>query len=140
MRAFPWVSICLALLANIAFGYFLHEFSLSGLTWTLAIIYVFLQCGILSIGWKLVHGFLLLGFQSAVGYTFMALAGASFAVVVLAWARISSYFLVMIATALLLRVDLYTRRVGTKRSFMIMLIVSLIGLGISWLLLEETWT
>ncbi|MEM8503652.1 MAG: hypothetical protein AAF716_10935 [Cyanobacteria bacterium P01_D01_bin.1] len=139
MRAFPWVSISLVLLANIAFGSFLHESQIAWLTWSIATSYVVLQCGVLSIVWRPVRNFLLLGFKSDIGYTLMALAGASFAVLILVWVRVSSYFLVMIAAALLLRIDLYTRGVGTRWSFAIMLVVSLTGLGISWLLLEETW-
>ncbi len=139
MRAFPWLSICLVLLANIAFGSFLHERQIPGPIWSLAVAYIIFQCGVLSICWRPVRNLLLLGFKSDVGYSFMALAGASLAVVVLAWAKISSYFLVMIAAALLMRINLYTRRVGAKRSFAIMVITSLIGLGISWLFFEETW-
>ncbi len=139
MRAFPWLSICLVLLANIAFGSFLHERQTSGPVWSMAVAYIFLQCSVLSVCWRPVRNLLLLGFKSDVGYSFMALAGASLAVVVLAWAKTSSYFLVMIAAALLLRINLYTRSIGTKRSFLIMLIISLAGLGISWLLFEETW-
>jgi len=140
MPAFPWLSICLVSLANVAFGTLLHESQIAWLTWSVATGYIFLQCGVLSIGWRPVRNFILLGFKSDIGYTSMALAGASLAVVILAWARVSSHFLVMIAAALLLRIDLYTRRIGVKRSFLIMLVVSFIGLGISWLLLEETWT
>lgn len=138
MRAFPWLSTSLVLLANIAFGSFLHEHRISGFTWSVAVVYIVLQCSVLSIGWEAFRKFVLLRFKSDVGYSCTALAGASLAVVIVAWAQISSYFLMMAAAALLLRIDLYTRRIGAKRSFLTMLIVSLIGLGISWLLLEET--
>ena len=138
MRAFPWLSICLVLLANVAFGSFLHEQKISGFTWSMAVVYIVLQCSVLSIGWRSFRKFVLLRFKSDIGYSCTALAGASLAVVIFAWAQITSYFLTMAAAALLLRIDLYTRKIGVKRSFVIMLIVSLVGLGISWLLLEET--
>ena len=83
--------------------------------------------------WKPVRIFLLLGFQSDVGYAFMALAGASFAVVIVVWSRISSYFLVMLAAALLLRIELFTRRLGSLLSFIAMVIISLMGLALTWL-------
>jgi len=133
MRVIPWLSILLLLLANIAFGIFLHERSMSLLLWGLTVAYVVLECGILSVIWHPVRDLLLLGFQSDVGYSVMALAGASFAVIILVWAKVSSYFLLMIAAALLLRINLYTRRIGTMLSFVIMVIVSLVGIGISWL-------
>ncbi|MGB3573631.1 MAG: hypothetical protein WA783_10605 [Phormidesmis sp.] len=133
MRVIPWLSILLLLLANIAFGTFLHERPMSLFLWGLTITYVVLECGILSVVWHPIRDLLLLGFQSDVGYSIMALAGASFAVIILVWAKFSSYFLLMIAAALLLRINLYTRRIGSMLSFVIMVIVSLMGIGISWL-------
>ncbi len=133
MRAVPWLSILLLLLANIAFGLFLHERQMSPFLWSLVVAYAVLECGILSIIWHPVRDLLLLGFKSDVGYSIMALAGASFAVVILVWAKVSSYFFVMIAAALLLRISLYTRRIGAMLSFVIMVMVSLMGIGISWL-------
>ena len=52
MRAFPWLPICLVLLANIAFGSFLYERQTSGPLWSLAVVYVVLQCGVLSVVWQ----------------------------------------------------------------------------------------
>lgn len=129
----PWLSILLLLLANIAFGFFLHEYVKESWLWGAAIAYIVAQCGILSIVWQPVRNFLLLGFQSDVGYAFMALAGASFAVVIVVWARVSSYFLVMLAAALLMRIELFTRRLGRWLSFLAMVLVSLVGLAITWL-------
>ncbi len=132
----PWLSIFLLLLANVAFGIFLHERQMSPLIWGLTVLYVVLECSVLSIIWEPVRDLLLLGFKSDVGYSAMALVGASFAVIVLVWANVSSYFLTMIAAALLLRINLYTRRIGSVLSFVIMVTVSLMGIAISCL---PTW-
>ena len=120
------------LLANMAFGSFLHHHEFHVTSWVLAVIYVLFECGALSIAWRPARDFLLLGFRSDVGYTLMALAIASFAVVVVAWIQISTYFLMMLSAAILLRVKLYTRQGGPVLSFIIMVIASLIGLAISW--------
>jgi hypothetical protein len=133
MQKFPWMSICLLLLANVCFGFFLQDYESAKLTWILAIVYIVLECGALSIAWQPVRDFMLLGFKSDVGYTLMAFAGASFVVVMLAWLRIFSYFLLILAAAILLRVDLYTRRTGSAVSFLVLLISSAIGLALSWL-------
>lgn len=130
---FPWISVCLLFLANIAFGLFLHELEMAPVAWGLAIAYIVLECGIISIAWKYARNLILLGFKSDVGYSFMALAGASFAVIIVAWVQISGYFLVMLAAALLLRVDLFTRRIGTVFSFAMLVIISLLGLAASWI-------
>jgi hypothetical protein len=130
----PFLSTLLLMLANMAFGFFIHkDYGQSYFVWGAAIFYVLMECSVLSIAWRPTRNFILLGFQSDVGYTLMALAGASFAVVLVVWVRISSYFLGMLAAALLLRIDLYTRRTGSVISFLVMMSVSLLGLFISWL-------
>ncbi len=129
----PVFSMLLLLLANLVFGLFLREHQSSQLYWILAIAYITLKCGVLSIVWRPTRNFLLLGFKSDLGYTLMAVGIAFFAVVVVAWIQISSYFFVLWAAALLLRINLYTYRVNTILSFLIMLLISLLGLGASWL-------
>ncbi|MEL7332265.1 MAG: hypothetical protein AAFN12_08445 [Cyanobacteria bacterium J06560_2] len=132
MRNFPWLSILLLLLANVAFGLFLRGLAISGPVWLLAVTYIAFECSVLSILWEPFHSFMMLGFKSDIGYTLTALAAASLAVVVVAWINISSYFFVMLAAALLLRVDLFTRRIGTALSFVLLLMISLMGLAVSW--------
>ena len=133
----PMLSALLLLLANMAFGFFLQD-SLQGnsaasLVWGAAVAYIIIESSVLSIAWRPTRDFILLGFKSDVGYTMMALAGASFAVVLVVWIKVSSYFFMMVAASLLLRIKLYTRRGGEVLSFIILLGVSLLGLGISWL-------
>ena len=119
-------------LANMAFGFFLHHHEFHITSWVLAVVYILFECSVLSIAWRPARDFVLLGFRSDVGYTCMALAAASFAVVVVAWIQISTYFLMMLSAAILLRVKLYTRRGGPIWSFIIMTLASLMGLAISW--------
>lgn len=131
-EGFPVLSVLMLLLANMVFGFYLRNQDFHNVVWVLAVIYVFIECGALSIAWRPARDFVLMGFRSAVGYTCMALGIASFAVVVVAWIQISTYFLMMLCAAILLRIKLYTRRGGAISSFTIMLLASLIGLAISW--------
>ena len=133
MRQPPLLSALLLMLANMMFGSFLHEYNQSYAVWGTAIAYIVVECGVLSIAWRPTRDLILMGFQSDVGYTMMALGGASFAVVLVVWVKVSSYFLVMLAAALLLRVKLYTGRGGDFISFLILLGTSLAGLSISWI-------
>ncbi|MEL6159142.1 MAG: hypothetical protein AAFQ40_03385 [Cyanobacteria bacterium J06623_5] len=131
---FPWVSAGLLLLANTAFGSFLHSRETTSLlTWAIAAAYVILECSVLSIFWQPVRNFILKGFKSDMGYAVMVVAIASFAVVLVTWVQIFGYFLVMLAAALLLRIDLFTRRIGTVPSFMALLVISFLGVALSWL-------
>ncbi|MGB3300766.1 MAG: hypothetical protein WBA76_21075 [Phormidesmis sp.] len=133
LRQPPLLSALLLMLANMMFGFFLHEYNHSYFVWGTAIAYITLECGVLSIAWRPARDLFVMGFKSDIGYAMMALAGASFAVVLVVWVKVSSYFLVMLAAALLLRVKLYTGRGGDVISFLILLGTSLIGLAISWI-------
>ncbi len=134
MRQPPLLSALLLMLANMMFGFFLHEYNdYFSLVWGTAIAYIVIQCGVLSVAWRPTRDLILMGFKSDVGYTLMALGGASFAVVLVVWVKVSSYFLVMLSAALLLRVKLYTGRGSEAVSFLILLGVSLVGLAISWI-------
>lgn len=138
MRTFPWLSVLLLLLANVAFGFFLHDHDgvrqgQAELVWASAIAYIVFECSVLSIAWKSTQRFMLLGFKSDVGYALMAVGGASLAVIVLVWIQIFSHFLVMLAAAILLRIKLYTWRSGKVMCFLTMTAISFAGLAMSWL-------
>ena len=136
MRKLPWLSSLLLLLAYMGFGAYLHSRHSSDLIWWLALGHAAMEAACLTILWKPLRNFFLLGFQSDVGYTIMALVIASLAVVVVAWIQIFVYFLVMLAAALLLRVELLVRDIGNSFAFVIILVLSLMGLGISRFITE----
>ena len=136
MKKLPWLSSLLLLLAYMGFGAFLHARHSSDLIWWLALGHAVLEAALLTILWKPLRNFFLLGFQSDVGYTIMALVIASLAVVVLSWIQIFVYFLVMLAAALLLRVELLIRDVSNSLAFVTILVLSLMGLGLSRLTTE----
>ncbi|MBT9314179.1 hypothetical protein [Leptothoe spongobia] len=136
MKNLPWLSSLLLLLAYMGFGAFLHSRHSSDLIWGFALVYAVFEAALLTIMWKPLRDFFLLGFQSDVGYTVMALVVASLAVVVVSWIQIFIYFLVMLAAALLLRVDLLIRDTGNSLAFVTILCLSLMGLGLSRLTTE----
>lgn len=105
----------------------------SSAIWIATVAYVIFECSVLTIAWRQTCNFVLSGFQSDAGYTLTALGFASFAVVLVVWIKVSSYFLLMIAAALLLRIKLHTGRGGAVISFVGMIVVSLAGLALSWL-------
>ena len=131
MKKLPWLSSMLLLLAFMGFGAFLHSRHSSDFLWWLALGYAFLESALLTIVWKPMRNVFLLGFQSDLGYTVMALVIASLAVVVVSWIQIFGYFLVMLAAALLLRVELLIRDIGNSSAFVILLLLSAMGLFIS---------
>ncbi|ESA39031.1 hypothetical protein N836_29185 [Leptolyngbya sp. Heron Island J] len=140
MKQLPWLSSLLLLLAYMGFGAFLHSRHSPDFMWWLALGYAVLEAALLTIVWKPLRNFFLLGFQSDVGYTVMALVLASLAVVIVSWIQIFIYFLVMLAAALLLRVELLIRNVGNNLAFVTILLLSLMGLGLSRVTTELVMT
>ena len=136
MKKLPWLSSMLLLLAFMGFGAFLHSRHSSDFLWWLALGYAFLESALLTIVWKPMRNVFLLGFQSDFGYTVMALVIASLAVVVVSWIQIFGYFLVMLAAALLLRVELLIRDIGNSSAFVILFLLSVMGLFISRVTVE----
>ena len=140
MKKWPWLSLLLLLLAYMGFGAFLHSRHSTDFIWWLAAVYAVIEAALLTILWKPLRNFLLLGFQSDVGYTVMALVTASLAVVLISWIQIFVYFFVMLAAALLLRVELLIRDVRSSLAFVTILLVSLMGVGLSRLTAELLMT
>ncbi len=136
MKKLPWLSSLLLLMAFMGFGAFLHSRHSPDFVWWLALGYAVIESALLTIIWKPLRNFFLLGFKSDLGYTVMALVIASLAVVIVSWIQIFIYFLVMLAAALLLRVELLIRDVGNSLAFVTILTLSLIGLGLSRVTIE----
>ena len=61
-HAFPWLSPLLLLLANLAFGLFLHRSEISEVVWIGAFAYIIFECSVLSIIWHPFRDFVLGGF------------------------------------------------------------------------------
>lgn len=140
MKKLPWLSSLLLLLAFMGFGAFLHSRHSPEFVWWLALGYAVLESALLTIVWRPLRNFFLLGFKSDLGYTVMALVLASLAVVIVSWIQIFIYFLVMLAAALLLRVELLIRDIENSLAFVTILLLSLTGLGLSRLTTELLMT
>ncbi|MEO1592880.1 MAG: hypothetical protein AAFU71_16535 [Cyanobacteria bacterium J06632_22] len=137
MLKLPWLSMALVILANVAFSAWLVQQGYVAEGWYGAISYTAFQAALISIGWRPARKLFLLGFTSDVGYSIMALLGASLAVVIVVWIQTVSYFLVMLAAALLLRVELLTRDIGNVLSFVAITLLSWAGLGLGWVILSS---
>ncbi|MEM0980918.1 MAG: hypothetical protein AAGH78_11665 [Cyanobacteria bacterium P01_H01_bin.58] len=132
----PWLSWGLLILAYATFGRLLHssaDGSLSPLMWGMTLGMVILKAGILTLVWRPVHKFVLLGFQSDWGYSIMVLVLASLAVLAVVHIRAFAYGVVLIATSLLVRVDCLVQQMSDRASFVALVLLSFIGIGVSWL-------
>jgi hypothetical protein len=139
MKGFPWLASVLLILAFLVFGEYLGTQS-SQLLWLLAATHAITEAALLTIAWKPLRNLFLLGFQSDVGNSIMAILGALVAVAVFAWIYIFAYFLLMLAASLLVRIELVTRGVHKGLAFLLMSALSLLGLALGWgLVLLTDW-
>ncbi|NJL85722.1 MAG: hypothetical protein HC886_06660 [Leptolyngbyaceae cyanobacterium SM1_1_3] len=128
-----WLSFALLFSIYATFGWFLHLWQVSQLTWALVIIFVVLKAGVLTVLWKSTREFVLLGFQSDMGYLIMVLLLASLFVTALVWLQVFAYILMIVAAGLLVRVDLLTQSIDDVIAFATLLIIPLLALAASWL-------
>ncbi|WP_204137698.1 hypothetical protein [Halomicronema sp. CCY15110] len=128
-----WLSWGLLMLAYATYGQLLHNSEARPFIWWVALAFVVIKASVLTLLWRPVRNFVLKGFKTDVGYSIMVLALASFAVLAVTQFRTFAYMVVLIAAALLVKVDCLVDDMGDRLSFFTLVSLSLIGLGISWL-------
>lgn len=141
----PWFSWGLLILAYATFGRLLHSntaSSLNLLMWGGTLGMVIVNAGVLTLVWRPVRKFMLLGFQSDGGYSIMVLVLASLAVLAVVYVSAVVYGVVLIATSILVRVDCLVENMSDRASFIALVLLSLTGIGISWLpwLIQQGFT
>ncbi|MBE7381999.1 MAG: hypothetical protein F6J95_011375 [Leptolyngbya sp. SIO1E4] len=128
-----WLSWILLLLAYATFGRLLHSNEVSNLVWGSTLAFVVVKASVLTLAWTPIRKFVLLGFQSDVGYSIMVLVLASLAVLAVVQFRAFAYVIVLVAASILVRVDCLVDGMGDRISFLILILLPLMGLGVSWL-------
>ena len=128
----------LLLVSYMTFGWHLHSAAATRFAWVMTVCFVIALAGMMTTLWKPVKSFALLGFRSDVGYFVMVLLSASLAVLVLSWVHFFAYILVMIAASLLVRIEARTLDLSNLPTFLILVGLSITGLGLSWLPLFVT--
>ena len=128
-----WLSWALLILAYATFGQLLHSDGVDTVIWLATLGFVVIKASILTLIWTPVRNFALKGFRTDMGYSIMVLVLASLAVLAAVHFNTFAYVMVMVAAALLVRVDCLLDGMGDRRSFLTLVLLSLIGLGLSWL-------
>ncbi len=132
IRSF-WLSWGLLILAYGTYGQLLHGVEAEQLVWIVSLIFVVVKAGVFTVFWHPVRRFVLLGFQSDAGYLIMALVLASLTVLAVVQFRAFAYVVVLVATTVLMRVDCLSKRLGDRLTFVALLGLPLVGMGLSWL-------
>lgn len=128
-----WLSWGLLVLGYATYGQLLHSNASDQYIWLVTLACIVIKSGILTLTWKPVRDLAIRGFQSDVGYSIMVLVFASLAVLAVVQLRAFAYFIVLVATALLVRVDCLAQGMGDRLSFVTLVLLATLGLGLSWL-------
>lgn len=128
-----WLSWGLLVLSYATYGQLLHTNGSSQFIWLATLAFLLIKAGVLTLLWQPVRDFALKGFKTDVGYSVMVLVLASLAVLAVTQFRTFAYVVVLIAAALLVKVDCLIDGMGDRLSFFTLVLLSLIGLGLSWL-------
>ncbi|MGP1387525.1 MAG: hypothetical protein ACTS2F_28445 [Thainema sp.] len=127
----PLLSFFLLLSAFFTFGWFLFRSEAPPAVWGLSAGFGLFEAAIFTFLWEPAQNFFLRHVQSDAGYTITILSLASLAVIAIVWIHITAYFLVLISSLLLARLDTLMLRMHSVQSFFCLWITSWIGLGLS---------
>ena len=128
-----WLSWGLLVVAYATYGQLLHADESSQYVWLATLVFAVAKAGVLTLLWQPTRDFVLKGFKTDVGYSVMVLLLASLTVLAVVQIRAFAYIVVLIAAALLVKVDCLIDGMGDRLAFTTLLLLSLIGLGLSWL-------
>lgn len=128
-----WLSWTLLVLSYATFGQLIHSGESEPIIWILTLTFLVVKAGVLTLIWVPVRDFALRGFKTDVGYSIMVLILASLAVLAVVRFRAFAYIIELIAAALLVRVDCLVDGMGDRLAFLTLVLLSLLGLGLSWL-------
>ncbi len=130
----PWLSSVLMMAAYITYGGFLVHISASPVVWGLSLGFAVVFPALCTICWKTCRRFILMGFQSDLGYVIMALSLASLAVAAVTQFRMFSYLSLLVAVTLLTRVDMLIAKFSNRKTWLCMVLLALLGFGLGWAL------
>ncbi|PSB56337.1 hypothetical protein C7B61_20650 [filamentous cyanobacterium CCP1] len=132
MRKLPWLSLAILFAAYTTFSSFLTYATVTWLAWGIVLVFTLLQALLLTTlfdGLKILLGRWL---KSDVGYFVLIMVFSLGVTVVFLWFRVFGYILVLIASEVLVRLDLQNAGFNRVQSLIILSFFSLGGLALGW--------
>ena len=130
LKKFPWVSLTLLLVTYSTLGWLLTEFHDPMIVWVIVVVFILLLAAELSSPWSKIRDSLASLFKSDTRAFVFAVAIALMSVVIITWFHIFAHALVVISASTLVKLDAQTARLSQRQTFLLMAIVSLVGLGL----------
>lgn len=129
-KRLPWVSLGLLLLTDSNFGWVISKANAPPFVWLLAVIAVLLLIGGLTTPWAKMTDYSIFLFRSNIRSFGITILWAFLFFLMVAWFRVFIDTLVIIAAAILARIDFQAAGFNEKHAFVILSIFSLTGLAL----------
>jgi len=136
VKKLPWLSLALLLATYATFSwYFTHTFakvltfSISAyLAWGLVLGFTLLEALLLTTQFDGLKAMVGRWLRSDLGYFTLIFAASLGGTLAFIWANVTGYFVVLIAAEILARLDLQNARFSRFQSFVILTVISIVGL------------
>ncbi len=129
----PWLAILLLLITYITLGWFLSTWQSSWLIWVVVALCSLLLAAIFSSPWAEIRDMFANLFASDSKAFLVAVIAAFVGVIIISWLHIFAHSLVITCAILLVKLDLQAAKFRDKQIFVLISIVSLLGLFIGWI-------
>jgi hypothetical protein len=130
LKRLPWFSICLLLLTYVTIGWIISNAKVHIAIWLLTAIAAFCLAGSLTTPWTSITNFSLVLFKSHIRSFGVTVIAALLFFLMIAKFRVFLDTLVVLAAAILVRIDFQTAGFGERQAFWLMLLTSWIGLAL----------
>lgn len=130
LKEFPWVSLTLLLVTYSTLGWLLSAFHDPVSVWVIIVTGTLLLATVLSSPWSKLRAHFTHLFKSDTRAFLFAVIVALSSVVIITWLHIFAHALVVISAGILVRLDAQTFGLSEKQAFLLLVIVSLLGLGL----------
>jgi hypothetical protein len=132
VRKLPWVSLAILLVAYTTFSSFLAHATITWLAWTVVLAFTLLQALLLTTLFDGLKTLISKWLKSDVGYFTLIIVFSLGVTVVFLWFRVFGYILVLVASEVLVRLDLQSAGFNRVQSLIILSFFSLSGLALGW--------
>jgi hypothetical protein len=129
----PWFSSVLLVVAFTTYGGYLHSVGTAPWQWAVNLGLVVLLAAGATFFRSFLRQAVLFGFNSDVGYVVLALGLACLVIAVVSQFRLVAYWSLLVATTLLVRVDLLVAKMSNSLAWLSLVGLCWLGLGLSWL-------
>lgn len=128
-----WLAVLLLLVTYITLGWLLSTWQSSWLVWVVVALSSLLLAAIISSPWVEIRDMFATLFASDSRAFLVAVIAAFASVIIISWLHIFAHTLVIICAVLLVKLDLQAANFRDKQIFMLISVVSLLGLFIGWI-------